>query len=206
MRQDDVGRERNQFRGVSASFLGVAFGPAHVDANVASNDPPGLRQRLLERPEPSLKVCIICGGREKHADTPYALSLLRLRRERPCRRHATQRGYQFSPSDMDCHATLPWGSCPCNAGQYHASFTQSAATATDVSRESKPGDDYRIAIFLYSMIARFKSSYSSQGMRQIRSRASRCSSALVRSPCTRCASPRCSCALRCRGLRISACR
>jgi len=91
MRQDDVWRERDQFRGVSASFLGVAFGPAHVDADVASNDPPGLRQRLLERPEPSLKVCIICGDREKHADAPYALSLLRPRRYRPSRRAAEQR-------------------------------------------------------------------------------------------------------------------
>jgi hypothetical protein len=94
----------------------------------------------------------------------------------------------------------------------------SASTAADMplrcgspppyafSRESKPDADYRLAILLYSAIARFKSSYSSQGMTQIRSRASRCSSALAGSPCTRCASPRCSCALRCRGLRISACR
>src|SRR6516225_1742980 len=88
MRQDNVGREPDQFRGVSASFLGVAFGPAHVDADVASNDPPGLRQRLLERPEPSLKVCIICGDREKHAYAPYALSLLPPRRDRPSRRAA----------------------------------------------------------------------------------------------------------------------
>src|SRR6516165_10375631 len=90
MRQDNVGREPDQFRGVSASFLGVAFGPAHVDADVASNDPPGLRQRLLERPEPSLKVCIICGDREKHADAPYALSLLPPRRERPGYRRAAE--------------------------------------------------------------------------------------------------------------------
>src|SRR6516225_4202654 len=106
MRQDDVWRERDQFRGVSASFLGVAFGPAHVDANVASYDPPGLRQRLLERPEPSLKVCIICGDREKHADAPYALSLLPLRRKRPhCCRAAEQRDEGATFHSMTSSAT-----------------------------------------------------------------------------------------------------
>jgi hypothetical protein len=35
--------------------------------------------------------------------------LLRVRNERPRTRHAAQRGYEFSPSDTDCHVTLPWG-------------------------------------------------------------------------------------------------
>src|SRR5262249_5875168 len=33
------------------------------------------------------------------------------RGERP-RRRAAKRGYEFSPSDVDCHATLPWGVMP----------------------------------------------------------------------------------------------
>ena len=45
--------------------------------------------------------------------------------------------------------------------------------------------DQRLPTLLYSAIARFKSSYSSQGMRQIRSRAVSCSSAFARSPCAK---------------------
>ena len=41
--------------------------------------------------------------------------LLRARHERPPSR-AAKRGYEFSPSDLDCHVTLQWGSCPCNGG------------------------------------------------------------------------------------------
>ena len=29
---------------------------------------------------------------------------------------AAKRRYEFSSSNVDCHATLPWGSCPCNRG------------------------------------------------------------------------------------------
>src|SRR5262245_47788276 len=36
--------------------------------------------------------------------------LLRPRRERP-RRRAAKRDNELPPSDMDCHVTLPWGSC-----------------------------------------------------------------------------------------------
>ena len=69
----------------------------------------------------------------------------------------------------------------------------------------KIGFDQRFASLLYSAIARCRSSYSSQGMRQICSRAARCSLAFARSPWAKWASPRCSCALRCRGLRVRAC-
>src|SRR5258708_3640913 len=27
-----------------------------------------------------------------------------------------KREYELSPFDVDCHVTLPWGSCPCNGG------------------------------------------------------------------------------------------
>jgi len=36
-------------------------------------------------------------------------SLLRPRPERPRDRRAAKRGYEFSPSDVDCHMTLPRG-------------------------------------------------------------------------------------------------
>jgi hypothetical protein len=42
--------------------------------------------------------------------TRHTLStLLRACRKRPCDRRAAKRGYQFSPSDVDCHVTLPRG-------------------------------------------------------------------------------------------------
>src|SRR5262249_12817477 len=39
----------------------------------------------------------------------YWTGLLRARCERPYRRHATQRRYEFSSLDVDCHATLAPG-------------------------------------------------------------------------------------------------
>src|SRR5262249_12899995 len=38
------------------------------------------------------------------------------RGERPRSCGAANRGYEFSPIDMDCHVTLRWGSSPCNGG------------------------------------------------------------------------------------------
>jgi len=54
---------------------------------------------------------------------------LRARRERPCCGSAPKRGYEFSPLDVDCHATLPWGSCPCNEGGYHVLIARSAGAS-----------------------------------------------------------------------------
>ena len=39
MGQDDVGRERGQFRRVSANFAGIGRGPAGVDPHVAADGP-----------------------------------------------------------------------------------------------------------------------------------------------------------------------
>jgi putative tryptophan/tyrosine transport system substrate-binding protein len=51
----------------------------------------------------------------EHADAAHLFVLLRARRNRP-RRRTAKRDDEFSSLDMDCHATLPWGSCPCNRG------------------------------------------------------------------------------------------
>ena len=76
----------------------------------------------------------------QHADPPHALALLRARRDRPSSGRAAKRDNEFSPSNVDCNVTLPWGSCPCNGGdekkkkkkkkkkKYHASIARSAAT------------------------------------------------------------------------------
>ena len=39
MGQDDVGRERDQFRRVSANVVGIGRGPASVDPHVAADGP-----------------------------------------------------------------------------------------------------------------------------------------------------------------------
>ena len=43
---DDVRRERNQFRGVSAEVVGISRGPAGVDPHVAAVGPAQLLQAL----------------------------------------------------------------------------------------------------------------------------------------------------------------
>jgi hypothetical protein len=55
-----------------------------------------------------------------------ASRLLPARSKRPRCRRATQRGYEFSPSDVDCHVTLQWGVMPiAMEGGYHAFIARS---------------------------------------------------------------------------------
>src|SRR5262249_52433653 len=108
MGQDDVGRQRDQFRRVSANVVGFASGPARVDAHVAPDDPARLRKPLLERPDPGLKVRIVRGGVQEHADAPHFFALLRAGGSQgPRGRRAAECDQQFPPSDGDCHAPLP---------------------------------------------------------------------------------------------------
>ena len=97
MGQNDVGRERGQFRRVSANFGGIGRGPAGVDPHVAADGPAQLRQPLQERPDAGLKFRIVRGCGQEHADAPHPLALLRARRERPRRRRATQNTEKFPP-------------------------------------------------------------------------------------------------------------
>ena len=83
MGQNDVRRERDQFRRVSANVGGIGCGPAGVDPHVAADGPAQLRQPLQERPDPGLKFRIVRGCGQEHADAPHPLGLLRARRERP---------------------------------------------------------------------------------------------------------------------------
>src|SRR5712672_2137116 len=112
MRQDDVRRERDQLRRMPASVVGVASGPADVDAHVAADDPARLRERLLERPDPGLVVRIVGACGDERADAPHALALLGLRSERPTGRRATdERDELPSLHRLHTHAddrTLPY--------------------------------------------------------------------------------------------------
>ena len=59
MRQDDIGRERGQFRRVSANFVGLAGGPARLNPRVAADTPAQQRQPLQERSDANLEFRII---------------------------------------------------------------------------------------------------------------------------------------------------
>ena len=107
--QDNVRRQSGQIRRVFASFR-IAFRPASVDLHVAAVGPAQLLQPTQECRDAGLPFRIVRARGHEHANPPHPLGPLRVRDERP-RRRATKRGYEFSPPDVDCHATLPRGSC-----------------------------------------------------------------------------------------------
>ena len=82
--EDDIRRERDQFRRVFAAEFGIAQGPADVDLNVAAMGPAQPLKRLLKFVKACLRTRILRA--REHADTPQ--SLLRARLERPSRRAA----------------------------------------------------------------------------------------------------------------------
>src|SRR5262245_45832469 len=90
--------------------FGVVATPSIVDPHVVTDSPAQLLQPLMEGCEARLSFSIIGDGIHEHADPPHPLRLLRTRRERP-RRRAAKRDNELPPSDIDCHVTLPWGSC-----------------------------------------------------------------------------------------------
>src|SRR5919197_1581536 len=55
----------------------------------------------------------------EHAHPPHAFRLLRLCLERYCNECAANCRYKFSPAEVDCHATLPWGHVHAMEGRYH---------------------------------------------------------------------------------------
>ena len=95
MDQDDVRRERSQFRRVPANFGGIGTGPAHVDPYVAADGPAQLPQRLQERPDAGLKIWIAGGYAQEYADVPHALGLLRARGAR--QRRGSRSGDERAP-------------------------------------------------------------------------------------------------------------
>ena len=95
--QDDVGRERGQFRRLSANFGGIGRGPAGVDLQVAADAPAQLPQALQECPDAGLPCRIVRSCGYEYADAPHPLALLRTRGERPCR-HAAKKRDELAPS------------------------------------------------------------------------------------------------------------
>ena len=79
MGQDDVRRERDQFRRVPANLGGIGRGPAGVDPHVAADGPAQLRQPLQERPDAGLKFRIVRGLRASARRCAASARLLRAR-------------------------------------------------------------------------------------------------------------------------------
>jgi hypothetical protein len=61
---------------------------------------------LCERRDESLRHGIVFVEPHEHADAPYAVALLRARRERPSRR-AAERSDELAPSKANLHLALP---------------------------------------------------------------------------------------------------
>ena len=113
MRQDDVRRERGQFRRVLADGGGVASGPANIDPYVAADGPAQLCQRLQERAVEGLKFRIVRRGRQDHADASHPLALLCARGKRPrnrTRRRAAKGRDERAPQHMSRGTLSPFPS------------------------------------------------------------------------------------------------
>src|SRR5262249_6306240 len=88
---NDVRCERNQFSRLSANLGGIGASPAGVDPHVAADVPAQYRKPLQERPDAGRIFRMVNGCWQEHANAPYALALLRPRRQRPRRCAAEQR-------------------------------------------------------------------------------------------------------------------
>src|SRR5262249_51809324 len=89
---DDVGRERHQFRRTLAKIVRLASGPVGLDPQVATFTPSQLLQALHQCGVALLDVRIVrAPAAREHADVPYPLALLRLRRKRARGRRAERR-------------------------------------------------------------------------------------------------------------------
>src|SRR6516165_2637633 len=97
MAQDDIRSECGQFGCISAIFLGIARAPAVIDAQITANCPAEFGQSLRQCSDPVRSLWIVSGHTQKHANPPYPLKLLCVRRQRP-RRRTAECGDEFAPS------------------------------------------------------------------------------------------------------------
>src|SRR5262249_50310446 len=106
-RQDNIRRDRDQFRSMAANAVGVGGGPAGVELHVATNRPARLLQPLRKRRDAGLHYGIIRGERHKHANAPHPARLLPARRERPRSRCAAEQRDELAPSQVEHGLSSP---------------------------------------------------------------------------------------------------
>src|SRR5437879_6323980 len=94
--------------------LRVPLAKPDIDPKILTFVPAEALKHLSHGRNTVGRIRVLLSGRKQDTDAPHPTGLLRARRERPRRRRPAKRGYEFSPSDVDCHVTLPWGSCPRN--------------------------------------------------------------------------------------------
>ena len=108
MGQDDVRRERDQFRRVSAN-VGRHW-PSAQRVSIRTLRPtvqPNCCQRLQERRDAGLTFRIVRGCGQEHADAPHPLGLLRARRKRPRGRRAAEKRDELAPFHYPMSPVLP---------------------------------------------------------------------------------------------------
>src|SRR6516225_6672125 len=133
--QNNVRRERNQFRRILSHGICTRATPTVVDPHVAARSPPCFLQTLCERANTSVPFRIVSSQIDEHADAPHALALLRPRRERP-RRRAAECGQQFPPSEGDCHTPLP-----CEVRKWNDTMPRACCPNSAAPGAVKPGMD-----------------------------------------------------------------
>src|SRR5262249_32499182 len=111
-RDDDVRLEADQLLREGSIPIGVTASPTNIHSHVAAIGPTQVRKRSCERREAKRCLGMMLAARHDHADAPHAVALLRPRGQRPRCCRAAKRDYEFSPSDMNRHATLPRGVMP----------------------------------------------------------------------------------------------
>ena len=95
--QDDVRRERDQFRRVFALKVDIVLAPADVDPHIAAFGPAQFEQGLLQRRDPGLTLRIAQGAIHEHADTAHPLGLLGAGSKRPRNCRAAEKGNELAP-------------------------------------------------------------------------------------------------------------
>src|SRR5262245_39516486 len=94
--QNDIWRQRDQFRSVFAIVFRIGCGKAMINSHIVAVAPAQLLQPLLECRKAFLVLLIVQGRGREHADPPHRPALLRPRRPRPRRRAAEQRDERAS--------------------------------------------------------------------------------------------------------------
>ena len=108
--QNDIGRERDQFRRKSAIAIGVVRAPTIIDLQIATFGPPELLQRLMKRLGAGLPLRMLRSHVHQHTDPPHRRGLLRARRERAREHCPAKHGYEIaSPQSINSSARAERG-------------------------------------------------------------------------------------------------
>src|SRR5262249_6112934 len=116
--------ERGDHRRIAANQIGshrrkpieLTLGPAILDRHVLTLDIACFLQALTKRGHHRRECVRRCA--DKESDHRHRRLLRPRRKRRPSGSRAAKRDNEFSPPGMDCHVTLPGGSCPCNGGDH----------------------------------------------------------------------------------------